>query len=333
MDKKFRALRIFEEGEQFVTRIVERNIEDLPTGDVVVKVEYSSLNYKDALSVSGNRGVTRQYPHTPGIDASGVVASSNDSRFKTGDKVIVTSYDLGMNTDGGFAEYIRVPADWVVKLPEKMDCKRAMVFGTAGFTAALAVYRLLKAGQTPEMGEIVVTGALGGVGSVAIGILSAKGFKVIAATSNDSVAEEKLINLGASSRITAEITDDQSGRPLLRPQWAGAIDVVGGNTLHTLIKACKPLGNVTTCGNIGSGDLAMTVYPFILNGVSLIGIDSQNCPMAIRQDIWNLLADEWNIYPDTNIIETTLDDVDRHIDLMLKKQSRGRVVVKVGVDR
>lgn len=330
MNKTFKALRIFEEGEVFVTRIVERNIEDLPAGDVVVKVQYSSLNYKDALSVSGNRGVTRKYPHTPGIDASGVVAESSDSRFKAGDKVVVTSYDLGMNTDGGFAEYIRVPADWVVKLPEGMDFKRAMVFGTAGFTAALSVYRLLQAGQTPEMGDIIVTGALGGVGSTAIGILSAKGFNVIAATLDDSAAEEELINLGAASRITAEITDDQSGRPLLRPQWAGAIDVIGGNTLHTLLKACKPLGNVTTCGNVGSGDLAMTVYPFILNGISLIGIDSQNCPMAIRQEIWNLLANEWNIYPDTNIIETTLEDINEHIELMLNKKSRGRVVVKVG---
>lgn len=327
--KTFKAFRVFEEDNQFVSRIVNRNIEDLPAGDVLIKVMYSSLNYKDALSVSGNRGVTRQYPHTPGIDASGVVANSNDSRFKEGDKVIVTSYDLGMNTDGGFAEYIRVPADWVVKLPQSMDFKRAMVFGTAGFTAALSVYRLIKAGQTPEMGEIVVTGALGGVGSTAIGILSANGFKVIAATLDDSVEEEKLIHLGASSRITAEITDDKSGRPLLRPQWAGAIDVIGGNTLHTLLKACKPLGNVTTCGNVGSGDLPMTVYPFILNGISLIGIDSQNCPMSIRQEIWNLLADEWNIYPETNIIETSLNDVKTHIDLMLKKQSRGRVVVKI----
>lgn len=329
MNKEFKAFRIFEEDKKFVTRIVTRSIDELPQGDVLVEVKYSSLNYKDALSVSGNRGVTRKYPHTPGIDAAGVVVSSSNSRFVEGDKVIVTSYDLGMNTDGGFAQYIRVPADWVVKLPEKMDLKRVMVFGTAGFTAALSVYRLINAGQTPEMGEIVVTGALGGVGSVAIGILAAKGFDVVAATLDDSIEEQKLLNLGAKSRITSEITDDKSARPLLRPQWAGAIDVIGGNILHTLLKACKPLGNITTCGNVGSGDLPMTVYPFILNGISLIGVDSQNCPMHIRQEIWNLLADEWNIYPETNIVETSLENVSTYIDLMLKKRSRGRIIVKI----
>lgn len=329
MDKEFKAFRVYEEQEKYIRKIENRKITDLPNGEVLVRVKYSSLNYKDALSVSGNKGVTRIYPHTPGIDASGIVEASESEKFKVGDKVIVTSYDLGMNTDGGFAEFIRVPESWVVHLPENLSLKQSMVYGTAGFTAALSVYRLLQAGQKPEMGEIVVTGAAGGVGQIAVGILNELGFDVIAATSGNDVPEEKLVQLGAKKHITSEITDDQSGRPLLRPLWAGAIDVVGGNTLHTLLKACKPMGNVTCCGNIGSGDLTMTVYPYILNGISLIGIDSQNCPMELRQKVWNKLAKEWNVYKSDQVIETELEELNSYIDLMLQKKSRGRVIVKL----
>ncbi len=332
MDTKteFKALRIYEEDGKFVRRIEKRKIEDLPVGDVIVKVKYSSLNFKDALSVSGNKGVTRKYPHTPGIDSAGVVEYSKSDNFKVGDEVIVTSYDLGMNSDGGFAEYIRVPEAWVVAMPKELDFKQAMIYGTAGFTAALSVYRLLAAGQTPKMGPVVVTGALGGVGSIAISILVSLGFEVIAATFESSGGEDELHELGVASRISSEITDDQSGRPLLRPLWAGAIDVIGGNTLHTLLKACKPLGNVTCCGNVGSGDLAMTVYPFILNGLSLIGIDSQNCPMELRQKVWDKLAAEWNVYNNNEqVIESSLENLDTYIDLMLAKKSRGRVIVKI----
>jgi len=330
MNKEFKALRISEENGQYIRKIETRKIEDLPEGEVLIRVYFSSLNYKDVLSVSGNKGVTRKYPHTPGIDAAGIVEHSSSTKFKVGDEVIVTSYDLGMNTDGGFSEYIRVPESWVVSLPKGMNLREAMIFGTAGFTAALSVYRLLAAGQTPEMGPVVVTGALGGVGSIAISILASLGFEVIAATSSANGGEEELHDLGAASRISSEISDDLSGRPLLKPLWAGAIDVVGGNILHTLLKACKPMGNVTCCGNIGSGDLAMTVYPFILNGISLIGIDSQKCPMELRQMVWNKLASEWNVYKNKEqIIESSLENLDTYIDLMLEKKSRGRVIVKL----
>ncbi|GAB7087997.1 YhdH/YhfP family quinone oxidoreductase [Marinifilum fragile] len=330
MDKEFKALRISEENGEYKREIVSRKIEDLPEGEVLIRVGYSSLNYKDALSVSGNKGVTRNYPHTPGIDAAGIVEESSSDKFKVGDEVIVTSYDLGMNTDGGFAEYIRVPACWVVALPKELSFRDAMIYGTAGFTAALSVYKLLASGQTPEMGPVVVTGALGGVGSIAISILSSLGFEVVAATSEPTGGEDVLHELGASSRISKEITDDQSGRPLLRPLWAGAIDVIGGNTLHTLLKACKPMGTVTCCGNIGSGDLPMTVYPFILNGISLIGIDSQNCPMELRQKVWDKLAADWNVYKHKEqVIESSLEELDTYIDLMLQKKSRGRVIVKL----
>lgn len=329
-NQTFKALRVIEEEGKYIRRIEKRKLADLPKGDVLVRVKYSSLNYKDALSCMGNKGVTRNYPHTPGIDASGIVEASSDSRFKEGDEVIVTSYDLGMNSDGGFSEFIRVPADWVVRKPLNLSLKQAMIYGTAGFTAGLSVERLLNAGQTPEMGPVVVTGALGGVGSAAVAILSKLGFEVIAATSDLKDGEEVLKNLGAASRIDKTETDDQSGRPILRPKWAGAIDVVGGNILSTLIKACQPMGNVTCCGNIGSGDLDGTVYPYILRGVSLIGIDSQNCPMKLRQKVWDMLAEEWHCEKLNNVvIESSLEDLDTYIDKMIGKKSRGLVIVKL----
>ena len=235
-----------------------------------------------------------------------------------------------MNTDGGFSEFIRVPADWVVRKPMNLSLKQAMIYGTAGFTAGLSVERLLNAGQTPEMGPVVVTGALGGVGSAAVAILSKLGFEVIAATSDLKDGEEVLKKLGAASRIDKTETDDQSGRPILRPKWAGAIDVVGGNILSTLIKACEPMGNVTCCGNIGSGDLDGTVYPYILRGVSLIGIDSQNCPMKLRQKVWDMLAKEWHSEKLNNVvIESSLEELDTYIDKMIGKKSRGLVIVKL----
>lgn len=325
----FKALRVEEENGKYITAIKEMSFEPLIAGEVLIKVKYSSLNYKDALSTIGNKGVTRNYPHTPGIDAAGIVESSKSELFKAGDQVIVTSYELGMNHPGGFAEYIKVPESWVVPMPKNMSASQAMKFGTAGFTAALSIYRLLNNGQKPEMGPIVVTGAIGGVGSTACQILHKLGFEVIAAN-YELAPEAEIEKIGAGSQIDRSVSDDLSGRPMLKPQWAGAIDVVGGNTLTTMLKGCKPLGNVTTCGNIGSGDLLMTVYPFILKGVSLLGVDSQNCPMEIRTKVWDLLADSWAIEFDEEMIkESLLESLQSHIDLMLEKKSKGRVIVKL----
>ncbi|MCT4647232.1 MAG: YhdH/YhfP family quinone oxidoreductase [Carboxylicivirga sp.] len=325
----FKAYRVEEENGQYIASIKDMPKEKLASGEVLVKVEYSSLNFKDALSTIGNKGVTRNYPHTPGIDAAGIVESSNSALFKAGDQVIVTSYELGMNHPGGFAEYIQVPDAWVIPMPEKLTARQAMIYGTAGFTAALSVFRLLNNGQTPEMGPVAVTGALGGVGNIACQILNKLGFEVIAAN-YELAPEADIQRVGAHSQIDRSVSDDTSGRPMLKTQWAGAIDVVGGNTLTTMLKGCKPLGNVTTCGNIGSGDLNMTVYPFILRGVSLLGVDSQNCPMEIRQEVWNLLADQWAIDIDNGLVqETKLETLQQHIDLMLEKKSRGRVIVKL----
>ncbi|MCL3779605.1 acryloyl-CoA reductase [Prolixibacteraceae bacterium JC049] len=329
MNNTFKALRVEEVEGNYVSEIKEMPHEELEKGEVLVKVQYSSLNYKDALSTIGNKGVTRKYPHTPGIDAAGVVETSKSEHFKAGDLVIVTSYELGMNHPGGFAEYIKVPEGWVVPMPKEFTAREAMIFGTAGFTAALSVYRLLQNGQKPEMGPVVVTGALGGVGSIAAQILRKLNFEVIAAN-YELAPEAEIEKIGAFSQIDRNTSDDTSGRPMLKTQWAGAIDVVGGNTLTTMLKGCKPLGNVTTCGNIGSGDLNMTVYPFILRGVSLLGVDSQNCPMEIRKEVWALLADKWALDVNEEMVkEATLDTLKCHIDLMLDKKSRGRVIVKL----
>jgi acrylyl-CoA reductase (NADPH) len=330
-DKLFKALVVKETDDKKYTRqILNKTINDLPPGDVVVEVHYSSLNYKDALSASGNKGVTRSYPHTPGIDAAGVVAESTDSTFKPGDDVIVTSYDLGMNTAGGFGQYIRVPGQWVVPLPGGLTLREAMCYGTAGFTAALSVYQMrVHGGILPEHGEVLVSGATGGVGSIAVAILSKLGYTVVAV--NGLVDEsEYLKEIGAQNIISIEEATDQSGRPLLKSRWAGSIDTVGGDILATTIKSVNANGVVTTCGNVASPELPITVYPFILRGVSLVGIDSQNCPMRNRLKTWEKLADEWKIpMMETVVEELTLVDLDQAIDRMLQSKHKGRVIINM----
>ncbi|MFP4030582.1 MAG: YhdH/YhfP family quinone oxidoreductase, partial [Desulfococcaceae bacterium] len=280
----FKAMVVEEAEKKTYTReIKERAISDLPDGDVLVRVHYSSLNYKDALSAVGNKGVTRSYPHTPGIDAAGVVEQSKDSAFTPGDEVIVTSYDLGMNTDGGFGQYIRVPAGWVVPLPEGLSLRESMIYGTAGFTAGMSVAAVAHA-VPPEKGDILVTGATGGVGSLAVGILSKIGYKVTA-VSGKSDAEGFLKKLGAQAVIGREEASDDGGKPMLKGRWAGAVDTVGGEILATAIKSTDLHGTVTCCGLVASPDLPINVFPFILRGVTLVGIDSQNCPMDRRLDI------------------------------------------------
>ena len=253
--------------------IGQKEFSDLPAGELLIEVKYSSLNYKDALSASGNKGVTRKFPHTPGIDAAGVVATSSTSQFGAGDQVIVTGFDLGMNTAGGFGQYISVPASWAVKVPQGMTLKESMAYGTAGLTAALCVMRLMAFGLTKDSGEVLVTGATGGVGSVAVGILAKLGFNVVAATGKTD-EKDFLTQLGAKAIISRDEANDTSGRPLQKGRWAGVVDAVGGNILATAIKSAKYGGLVAACGNAMSADLAVSVYPFILRGVSLLGVDS-----------------------------------------------------------
>ena len=326
----FRALVVSKTDEKTFTReITERSISDLPEGEVLIRVHFSSLNYKDGLSCIGNPGVTRNFPHTPGIDASGKVAESSDSRFKEGDSVIVTGYDLGMNTSGGFGEYIRVPADWVVPLPEGMTFKEASIYGVAGFTAALSVDALQKHGVNPEQGEVVVTGSTGGVGSVSVALLSLLGYNVVASTGKKEESEF-LLRLGASEIISREEVNDESKKPLLRERWAGAVDTVGGTTLAALLKAAKRGGAIAATGLVASSELSTTVFPFILRGVSLLGIDSGYTPTKLRREIWNKLAGIWK-FPQLEqlTIECTLEELDPEIDKILAGGQRGRVVVNL----
>jgi len=327
--KIFKALVVEETSSaDFTLNIKKKAVQDLPAGDVLIRVRYSSLNYKDALSASGNRGVTKKYPHTPGIDAAGEVVESESKQFKEGDKVLITGYDLGMNTCGGFEQYIRVPAEWVVKLPEGLSLGEAMIFGTAGFTAALSVHALTER-VGPKDGTILVTGASGGVGSLAVSLLVKLGYKVVA-VSGKPEGKRYLKKLGAAKVIDREDAVDDSGRPMLKVAWAGVIDTVGGETLATAIKSTAPFGTVTCCGNVASPDLPLTVFPFILRGVRLVGIDSQNCPMPLRQEIWQLLSDEWKVDSLLDICEEIgLEGLDHHIELMLKGRQKGRVVVNL----
>jgi acrylyl-CoA reductase (NADPH) len=327
----FKAMVVTEgDDQQFIREIKQRQIDDLPQGDVLIKVRYSSLNYKDALSASGNKGVTRKYPHTPGIDAAGVVAESSSSEFRAGEQVLVTGYDLGMNTSGGYAEYVRVPQDWVVKLPENLTLRESMIYGTAGFTAALSCFKLIESGVTPDKGPVLVTGATGGVGSIALSILVKCGYQVVAV--NGIVDEaEYLLDLGAAEVISIEEADDQSGRPLLKPRWAGAIDTVAGNILSTAIKSTQYGGAVTCCGNVGSAELHSSIFPFILNGITLLGIDSVNCPVKLRMKVWNKVASEWKLDRLDQITTElpSLEALDERIGLILEGKNRGRAIVKV----
>ncbi|WP_425447315.1 YhdH/YhfP family quinone oxidoreductase [Dethiothermospora halolimnae] len=329
-NKKFKAMLVSETEEQkFKKEIVTRQINDLPKGDVLINVKYSSLNYKDALSSIGNRGVTKNYPHTPGVDAAGVVVESNDSNLKAGNKVIITGYDLGMNTSGGYGEYIRVPREWVVKLPKNLSLRESMIYGTAGFTAALSVYKLVKSGVTPNDGDILVTGATGGVGSTAISILSKIGYDVIAATGKSN-EKEMLLALGAKDIIDRRKVDDDSGKPLLKGNWAGAIDTVGGNMLATAIKSTNYGGSVTCCGNVASHEFLTSVYPFILRGVTLFGIDSVQCPMDTRLEIWDKLSSDWKLSNlNDNVDEVSLEKLSKKIDMMLDGQHKGRTIVNL----
>ena len=328
----FKALWITEtENGTFERTIVERLIDDLPAGEIVIRVHYSSLNYKDALSATGNKGITRKFPHTPGIDAAGVVEISRNEQFAVGDEVLVTGYDLGMNTCGGYGQYIRVPASWVVKKPENYSLKDCMAIGTAGFTAASAVYKMELMRLHPGMGPIVVTGATGGVGSMAVSILSKAGYEVIA-VSGKSNAQEYVQHLGATRLETREFVNDTSNKALLKPKWAGAVDTVGGNTLATLLKGCMTEGCVVSTGLVGSPKLDTTVYPFILNGVSLLGIGSAETPMEVRVTIWEKLSTEWNLKDKIPAIakEVTLEELNNtYFDNILQGKIMGRIVVNL----
>ncbi|WP_338877077.1 YhdH/YhfP family quinone oxidoreductase [Spirosoma sp. SC4-14] len=329
METTFQCLLVSESANGYASAIVTKTINDLPEGDILIRVRYSSLNYKDALSASGNRGVTRTYPHTPGIDAAGVIESTNHPDWKVGDEVLVTGFDLGMNTSGGFAQYIRVPARWVVRLPKGLSLRESMIYGTAGFTAGLSVAALLKNGVTADTGSIGVTGATGGVGSIAIAILHRLGYTVTA-VSGKAASHHFLTSIGASDIINRAELDDTSGKILLKTRFAGAIDTVGGNVLATLLKCVHYGGTVTACGMVNGGELNTTVFPFILRGIQLAGIDSVEFPSEKRAAIWQNLATDWKPDTlDTLVHEIGLSDLPDAIQTILNGRMQGRALVRI----
>ncbi|MFP1684348.1 YhdH/YhfP family quinone oxidoreductase [Alloalcanivorax sp. C16-1] len=326
----FQALITEKTDDGYVSRVGERELGDLPDGEVLIRVHWSSLNYKDALSASGNKGVTRAYPHTPGIDAVGVVEEAGDGPFSPGDGVICTGYDLGMNTAGGYGDYIRVPAEWLAPLPAGLAPRDAMVLGTAGLTAALCVEALLDTGLQPEQGEVLVTGATGGVGSTAVSILSRLGFQVVAVTGKQD-AHDWLRELGATDILDRAALGEGQDKPLLKPRWAGVVDCVGGDMLVSALKGLQYGCSAACCGLAGSPKLEnATVLPFILRGVNLLGVDSVELPCEVKQQMWQLLAGDWR--PDLARLEAA--EVGRSqlpdwFGRILKGGVRGRVVVKV----
>jgi putative YhdH/YhfP family quinone oxidoreductase len=326
---KFRALIVEEfRPNEFRRFVREKTISELPENEVLIKVLFSSLNYKDALSARGHKGITRKYPHTPGVDAAGIVVQSCSEKFKQGDEVIVTGYDLGMNTPGGFGQYIRVPSEWIVPLPPGLTLKESMIYGTAGFTAGLCVNAFIEKGIKPGDGKILVTGATGGVGSLAVAILAKLGYEVTASTGKMD-RKEFLEKLGAKDVIHRSEVYDDSSKPLLQRKWIAVVDNVGGITLSTAIRSTDYDGVVASVGLVESEKLSLTVYPFILRGVSLVGIDSAETKMAKRLKIWHHLATDWKISFEGLWREVNLDELNSEIDKILLGQQVGKVVVNL----
>lgn len=325
----FKALLVKENNKEYSVAVAERNLSDLPEGEVLIRVQYSCLNFKDALSASGNKGVTKNYPHTPGIDAAGIVQMSASSQFNVGDEVIVTGYDLGMNTSGGLAEYIRVPASWVVCRPAELTLREAMLLGTAGLTAALCLNKLEQAGLKPADGAVLVTGATGGVGSVAVALLAKLGYQVVAATGKQQ-ERDYLISLGASDVISRDTLLEKRERPMLAPKWAGIIDTVGGELLFNCLKALNYGASAACCGLTAGVEFAGNVFPFILRGVNLLGVDSVELPLQIKQTMWNKLATEWHLDNlESWAQEINLAQAPQAIEQILKGMHKGRYLVKI----
>ncbi len=326
----FRALQVSKsEDGRFSQAVVERDVNDLPAGDLLIDVHYSSLNYKDALSATGNPGVTRNYPHTPGIDAAGVVVESASPQFKPGDEVIVIGFDLGMNTSGGFAQRVRVPAGWTVARPEGLSLRESMILGTAGFTAALSVHKLEAAGMTPESGPVLVTGATGGVGSVAIKLLATLGYEVAAVTGK-TAEKGYLRSLGANEILPRESLQEGTSRPLLAERWGGVVDTVGGDILFNALKSLRYGCSLSACGLVAAPEFQGSVFPFILRHVNLLGVDSVQLPVEKKADIWQKLASDWYLDGMESMVEPLdLNSLSGAIDRILAGQMVGRGLVSL----
>jgi len=331
MDTMYNALQITELNGNFIKEIKRLPVEELPDNDVLVKVNYSSVNYKDALSASGNKGVTRKFPHVPGIDAAGIVIKSKIPELAEGDKVIVTGFDLGMNTWGGFGEYINVPASWVMHLPGSLSLQEAMIFGTAGLTAGLSVNQIVNAGILPQKGPIAVSGATGGVGSIAVAILNQLGYSVTAISGKND--DKYLCEILGARQIIGrdEFTETYNNKAMATPAFAAGIDTVGGSILSGMLKATQYGGTVTCCGMVSSADLDTSIFPFILRGITLAGIDSVMAPMPLRKQIWQQLSTGWKPNNLESLMqEIRLADLPEKLDELLKGQAKGRYVLVHG---
>ena len=327
--ERFKAYRVFEDGGKIQGRLVETGLQDLAAGEVVARVAYSGVNYKDALAATGAGRIMRRLPLIGGIDFAGTVVESSDPRCAAGDEILVTGFGLGEGHDGGFAEYARVPADWVVPLPRGLDLREAMAIGTAGFTAALSVVEMERNGLTAARGPVVVTGATGGVGSLAVQCLAAGGYRVTAST-RKADAHEFLRALGASE-VAAAAAARPDPRPLEKATWAGAVDPVGGDTLAWLTRTMQRGGCIASSGLTGGMELRTTVMPFILRGVKLLGIDSALCPMDLRQEAWRRLATDMKPAHLPTMTQTiTLEELPVAFETLLQGGARGRYVVQIG---
>lgn len=329
MPNTYRALWVEKVADNSYTqRIAELSEQDLPENELLVEVHYSSLNYKDALSAQGHPGVTKNYPHTPGVDAAGIVLEDKSGQFKPGDSVIVCCYDLGMNTAGGLSQRIRVPARWAVSLPANLSLKQTMQIGTAGFTAAACVDKLRRVGGAKaEDGEVIVTGATGGVGSFSVALLHHLGFDVVAVTGKLQESE-RLVKLGAKQVLDRAVLLELSPRALAKAQWAHGIDCVGGDYIFNMIKSIRYGGSVAACGMAAGGEFSANVFPFILRGVNLLGVDCAEMPIVPRQALWNMLGGELKLDNlDTMAEEITLDQVSDYLSRMYNGQAVGRYLV------
>jgi len=324
-----KAYRIFNEDGKVAGRYVDMQLDELDAGDVVIKVAYSGVNFKDALAATGKGKIIRRFPCIGGIDLSGTVMESADARFRKGDEVIATSYDIGVAHDGGYAQYARIPGDWIVPLPRGLDLFDAMALGTAGFTAALAVERMEHDGLKPGNGPVIVTGATGGVGSIAIDILTVAGYHVAALTGKESETDY-LKGLGAKEVILRSGLDLAKIKPLDKTTWAGAVDNLGGEVLAWLASTMQIGGTLASIGLAASHGLNTTVMPFILRGVSLLGVDSVNAPMALREKVWKRLGDDLKPRRLKSIV-TTVDfaDLPGVFDKVMNAKMRGRAAVKI----
>lgn len=324
---KYKALLI-QENENKISRSIETlDTDNLKQNGVLIKVHYSALNYKDALSATGNKGVTRKYPHTPGIDAGGVVVQSDDESFKKGDEVIVTSYDLGMNTFGGLSEYINVPSQWVINLPSSLTLKEAVSLGTAGLTAAIGVDKMILNGLDKNK-KVLVTGASGGVGSCAVSILKTLGYEVVAFSRNHN-KDDFFKKIGANEILTPQELEIPNKKPLMQELFSGVFDTVGGDTLHNVLKMISSEGSVAVCGLVDSMSLNTTVLPFILRGVNILGIDSAEFPLDKRKEIWDKLATSYKFNLDLITKEHPLEDINFLIDDILEGKISGRVLIRI----